>query len=501
MRANDEKSPGARTASDRTVKIVILAAAIVITLALAWIYVNFGLKFLAPSALVLGVLALMLFFRDVKTPFFYLLVITLPIFIARYLVPIPDVEHPGLLNVPVLYAYEIPLYVFIFLWFIEFVAGRGEGLYLPRTTWSLALLFVPATLSMFWALDWTYGAYELFRMFEIFLFFLVAVNYVRTDRQLKIVIVILGADIVFQSVLAIMQFIDPWAMYDLLAQFGIYMGISHATPYDPTSPIRACGTTGYCNSLAGFFELTVPLFASLYFFYPLSKAWKRAIIVLLTLSLVALLVTFSRGGLLAMAVAAVALIVIGVRRFPDLGKHVLRVTLAVGVQLALIFALLSEKLFMRLRFFMATMEDEVRVALMVNAAEMIKDNPILGVGLNNFPEAFYTYEVTGLDFEMLFPVHNTWLLIASEQGLLGLAAFLIFMLYIFLDARRATKDASRLHAATAVGLTVGLIAWFTHNMVAPLYQNWLINRTTFIFVVALLAVISRLRGSGDRTAA
>jgi putative inorganic carbon (HCO3(-)) transporter len=490
-----------RTASDRTVKIIILVVAITATLALAWIYVNLGLKFLAPGMLVLGVLALMLFFRDVKTPFFYLLVILLPIFIARYLVAIPDIEHPGLLNVPVLYSYEIALYVFIFLWFIEFIAGRGEGLFLPRTTWPLALLFVPAILSMFYALDWTFGAFELFRMFEMFLFFLVVVNYLRTDRQLKTVIIVLGADIVFQSVLAILQFIDPWRMYDLLAQFGIYMGISHATPYDPTSPIRACGTTGYCNSLAGFFELTVPLFASLYFFYPLSKAWKRAIIALLALSLVALLVTFSRGGLLAMGVAAVALLVIGIRRFPELSKHVLRVAFAVGVQLAIIFALLSEKLFMRVRFFMETMEDEVRVALMVNAIEMIKDNPLVGVGLNNFPEAFYKYEVTGLDFEMLFPVHNTWLLIASEQGFLGLAAFLLFMVYIFFDARRAIRSGSRLHAATAVGLAAGLIAWFTHNMVAPLYQNWLINRTTFIFVVALFAVITRLRGSEDNSAA
>jgi O-antigen ligase len=337
-------------------------------------------------------------------------------------------------------------------------------------------------------------------MFEMFLFFLVAVNYVRTDRQLKIVIIILGADIAFQSLLAVLQFIDPWGMYDLLAQFGVYMGISHATPYDPESPIRACGTTGYCNSLAGFFELTVPLFASLYFFYPLSRAWKRVIVALLALSLVALLMTFSRGGLLAMGVAAVALLFFGIRRFPESAKHVLRVTLAVGLQLALIFALLSEQLFMRLRFFMETMEDEVRVALMINAVEMIKDNPLVGVGLNNFPEAFYTYEVTGLDFEMLFPVHNTWLLIASEQGFLGLAAFLIFMLYIYLDARRSTRDPSRLHAAVAVGLSAGLVGWFTHNMVAPLYQNWLINRTTFIVVVALLAVIPRLRRSADRGA-
>lgn len=484
-------------AGDRTAKILIILVAVVATLALAWVYVNLGLKFLAPGLLILGVLALMLFFRDVKTPFFYLLVILLPIFIARYLAPIPDVEHPGILNVPVVYSYEVPLYLFIFFWFIEFVAGRGAGLTVPRTALALGLLFIPAILSMFFALDYTYGAYELFRIFEMFLFFLVVVNYLKTDRQLKIVIVILAADVAFQSITAILQFLHPWGMYELLAKFGIYMGISHATPYDPTSPIRACGTTGYCNFLAGFFELTLPLFASLFFFYPMSKAKKRVIIVLLALSLIALLTTFSRGGLLAMAVAAVALLVLGVRHFPQLGRHALRVSVAVSVQLAIIFALLSEKLFMRVRFFTETMEDEVRIALMRNAFEMIRHNPAVGVGLNNYPEAFFTYEVTGVEFEMLFPVHNTWLLITSEQGLIGLAAFLVFMLYIFFDARRAIRETSPLHAATAIGLSAGLIAWLTHNIVAPLYQSSLVNRVTFIFVVALLAVIPRLRGEEE----
>jgi hypothetical protein len=71
------------------------------------------------------------------------------------------------------------------------------------------------------------------------------------------------------------------------------------------------------------------------------------------------------------------------------------------------------------------------------------------------------------------------------------------MVYILFDARRAMRETSPLHAATAVGLSAGLIAWLTHNMVAPLYQSSLVNRVTFIFVVALLAVIPRLRGEEE----
>ena len=460
---------------------------------LAWIYVNFGLKILVPGLVVLGVFALMLFFRDVKTPFFYLLVLLLPVFIARYLAPMPDVEHPGLLDVPVLYAYEIPLYLFVFFWFLEAVAKKGTAFFWPRTAGAMALLFVPAVISTATGLAPSYGVFEIIRMFEMLLFFLVVVNYLKTDRQLKIVIILLGLDILLQSLLSVLQFFWPYKMYDILASFGIYMGISHARPYDPTSPIRACGTTGYCNSLAGFFELTVPLFVSLVFFYPMSAKLKRYCIVIIGLAIVALFLTYSRGGLMAIIVAVVALLILAARRFPRLGRHAAKVVLAVSAQLAVVVALLGERLLMRINFFMETMEDDVRIALIRNAFEMIKAKPLFGVGLNNFPEAFPIYEITGLEFDLLFPVHNTWLLVAAEQGLLGLAVFLLFLGFVYLDGRRAIRDPSPLKAAVALGLGAGLVGWFAHNMVAPLYQNWLINRTTFVFVIAVLAVLPRLR--------
>ncbi len=482
---------------DRIIKILIALGAVGVTLALAWVYVNLGIKILVPGLVGLGALVFVLFFRDVKTPFFYLLVVFLPIFIARYMAPIPEAEHPGVLNVPVLYSYELPLYLFLLLWLLEFISGRGANLYLPRTTTPLALLFVPAIISTFTALDYTFGLYELLRMFEMFLVFIVVVNYLKTDRQLKIVFVVLGAGIIFQSLLAVAQFIAPYKMYDLLAKFGIYMGISHARPYDPTSPIRACGTTGYCNSLAGFFELVVPLFASLFFFYPMSRNWRRLTVGVIILALAALLLTYSRGGLLGIVVGTGALLFLAARRFPALRKNAIKLTLIVGAQLAIVLAVFSERLLMRLQFFMSSsMEDEVRVALIRDALFMIKSHPFVGVGLNNYPEAFPLYEITGVKFELLYPVHNTWLLITAEQGFLGLAAFLLLMFFIFADARRAIKEPTPLHAAAGLGLTAGLIGWYTHNLVAPLYQNWLVNRITFVFIVGVLAVIPRLLGSG-----
>ena len=474
-------------------KTVILLLAAATTVVLIWVYISHGLKFLAPGLVVLSVFALMLFFRDVKAPFFYLLIFLLPVFIARYLVPIPEAEHPGVLNVPVLYAYEIPLYLFILFWGLELLSGKGTSIRLPRATWAMAFLFVPAFVSMTLGMDYTYGLFELLRMFELFLFFLVIVNYLRSDRQLKTVFILLAITVAAQSVLALVQFISPYKTYDFLASFGIYMGVSHARPYDPTSPIRACGTTGYCNALAGYFELVIPLFVSLYFFYPLGKKLRRWLLVLLVMATAALLVTYSRGGFLGMILGVIVLLLFAARRFPQLSKHAFKITAAVAVQLVVLLALFSEKLMMRMQFFMEqSMEDDVRVALIRDAFEMIKHHPLFGVGLNNFPEAFAVYEITGMKFDINYPVHNTWLLITAEQGLFGLAAFLILMWVTFRDGLRGMRERSALHSAAAVGLTAGLVGWFAHNLVAPLYQNWLVNRMTFVFVVALLAVLPRL---------
>lgn len=475
-------------------KTVILVLAAVTTVILIWVYITHGLKFLAPGLVVLSVFALMLFFRDVKAPFFYLLIFLLPVFIARYLSAIPEVDHPGVLNVPVLYAYEVPLYLFMLFWVLELLSGKGEPVRLPRVTAALAFLFIPAIISMMVGMDYSYGLFELLRMFEMFLFFIVVVNYLRSERQLKTVFILLAVTVALQSILALIQFVAPYKMYDLLASFGIYMGFSHARPYDPSSPIRACGTTGYCNALAGYLELVLPLFISLYFFYPLEKKVRRWLMAVLVLAGAALLVTYSRGGFLGMIVAVVALLLFATRRFPQLSKHAIKISAAVAVQVVILLALFSEKLMMRMQFFMEqSMEDDVRVALIRDAVEMIKHHPFFGVGLNNFPEAFALYEITGMKFDINYPVHNTWLLIAAEQGLFGLIAFLILMWVVLRDTFRGIRQASPLRSAAAAGLGAGLIGWYAHNLVAPLYQNWLVNRMTFVFVIAILAALPLLQ--------
>ena len=65
------------------------------------------------------------------------------------------------------------------------------------------------------------------------------------------------------------------------------------------------------------------------------------------------------------------------------------------------------------------------------ALQMLKDHPLLGVGLNNFTVRMSEYgEVSGWA-RFLQPVHNVYLLIAAETGILGLILFLCLLFSVF----------------------------------------------------------------------
>ncbi len=74
-----------------------------------------------------------------------------------------------------------------------------------------------------------------------------------------------------------------------------------------------------------------------------------------------------------------------------------------------------------------------RLVLAQNALVLIKKRPLLGVGLGNFiPAQAEMVPFVRQDVNLLQPVHNIYLLIASETGLIGLLVFITMAVKIFL---------------------------------------------------------------------
>lgn len=108
-----------------------------------------------------------------------------------------------------------------------------------------------------------------------------------------------------------------------------------------------------------------------------------------------------------------------------------------------------------------------RLQLIKLAILMIKQNPLAGVGLNNF--------ISQLPFStgwrrLLQPVHNIFLLVAAETGLVGL---MIFLWFLFLTTKRLLLTNRRtLMTAFTVILTLGLFDhyWFTLQQTQLLFS-------------------------------
>lgn len=74
-----------------------------------------------------------------------------------------------------------------------------------------------------------------------------------------------------------------------------------------------------------------------------------------------------------------------------------------------------------------------REKLALSALKIIKDTPLFGVGLGNFLVKLPSYQSAG--FYWMQPVHNIFLLLWSEVGILGMLLFLVYISESFLKIK------------------------------------------------------------------
>ena len=192
---------------------------------------------------------------------------------------------------------------------------------------------------------------------------------------------------------------------------------------------------------------------------------RLALLVAAVTDLLALFRTESRGGLVALAVALLVLLVYAGRLRPRAIVLSLLIVLA-GVGYYTVAASFETQ--ERLANFTAEggagRSDQWRIAL-----RMSGEHPLLGVGLANFPvvEPRYAAQDIKLDrvrqiLEIEPVVHNSFLEPLAELGPFGLAAILVAVAGPLLLAHRAMRDpeVDTLVPALLVGLAGLLVAYF-----------------------------------------
>ena len=119
------------------------------------------------------------------------------------------------------------------------------------------------------------------------------------------------------------------------------------------------------------------------------------------------------------------------------------------------------------------------------ALDLVKESPFLGIGLGNFVSVFS--QQYHLFQNWLFqPVHNIYLLIAAETGLLGLLAFLAFLFFTLKSVWLQRNNPFITYHLSLIAFL--LVIGFTDHFFWTLQQGQLI----FWLFLGILAAISHL---------
>jgi putative inorganic carbon (hco3(-)) transporter len=276
-------------------------------------------------------------------------------------------------------------------------------------------------------------------------------------------------------------------------------GIDDARP-------RLAGPVGEKNRYAQVLLVLLP-FAAWAARYEARRALRLAAIVSGALALGGIVLTFSRGGFVALVVLVVAMVAAGLVRL----RHVLAVTLAFAALVMIAMPDYVARLQTLSQADAAASQDggadgalRGRATENLAALHAFGDHPVLGVGPGEFFARESTQYANALDLRFLDTrrrAHSLYLEMAADTGLLGLLLFLaivtttmvaLWRLARFWEARWRYD-----HSALARALVLALVAYLTSGLFLQLaYQRYF-----WLLVAVANAAIWAMTREGDEMVA
>lgn len=375
---------------------------------------------------------------------FQLIIFLIPTNLALHWILPESYVHGVLVDylIPKLYLSDLPILALLFLWlqksFISSPSRRDlEGdqntsnrIYKSTSVVILSLLFTIFINTLLSPSPFA-GTWYFFKIAEFSLFFLWIKAH---NSSMKMIEQPLLISMLFQSFIGLYQFFTQrslagyWflgeTMLNLtanitkidLSEMPFTQGLGLAiTPY---------GTTPHSNILGGFLVIggVITYLAS-----RSKKTWtlyqKTLYVVTYTASLITLLATASVSAWISLVIS---ITVIGL--WLTSGKKNARLLILTLLSLGAV--IISKN-----QFFVRHMTDEYstsrRIELHRIAIHMLKEHPLMGIGLNQFTKVLPDYGTITAYTSFLQPVHNIFLLWLTETGLVGITIITSILIACF----------------------------------------------------------------------
>lgn len=393
--------------------------------------------------------------------------------------------------------------VLLILWAYEAVVTNRVSASSVQPVWKWLVPFIVACgLSALAADRMAWGLFEFVRVLK----FALIVLYVRRTfgrTEWWVCVAALGFAVTVQSTLGILQvvFNVGAGLRSLLG--GMEVDESVTLELLGQRQHRAAGTMIHPNFLGPYLLLLIPMFIALW----LTLRHRLGRIVSLMVAILGLAGVGCTLSRLPWVVAAVeVLLVFAGLTWRGLLKARLSLGLVVVGCLLLLIAVvpLAGVIEQRVRSDLRTAY-HFRGRYNRAAMQMWSSAPFLGVGLNNFYLHLPRYAPdlvaaqASRDAQQEFslrtfaPVHNLYLLILCESGVVGLAAFLLLIVGVFRVGLRAIWSTDGAWAAACCGLLVGVIGQLLQQTMD--FSLWLDpGWYTFALMFALLGTAPALAG-------
>jgi putative inorganic carbon (hco3(-)) transporter len=340
------------------------------------------------------------------------------------------------------------------LWIAEALSVRGTHEHRRRLAVSvpLALYLAFVAIAATGARDTALASFELMLLVQTFLVFVYIANRVRTRSDVRFIVVLLVAGLALQA------FLTVWLRYtgqDL--RIGALSGRVDVRSDAGSSPTeRIGGTVGSPNTAAAYFTLLIaPALALLLTSVP--RRYKQLAFLAFPLGAVAVILTLSRGGWVALGLSIMVFCIVALWRGWLPLPYFLLIAGVFLLALLPFHDVIAERV---------TGSDEgsaqSRFPLMQLAWNVIKDHPLTGVGTNNFAVVLPQYVTPQFSSDWIYTVHNKYLLVWAEVGLGGLIAFVWFLVETLRKGWACVKSADPLIAPIALGFTAAVVGQMAH---------------------------------------
>lgn len=246
------------------------------------------------------------------------------------------------------------------------------------------------------------------------------------------------------------------------------------------------------HNYAAFIEMSLALPLGMMFAGAVARDKKLLYITAITLMGSSLLLSGSRGGLIATVAAVIMIVILTTQQ-----RGAKAIALKLALSLLLVGAIVAGAVFVGgetsfTRFAETAASKDIttnRTHIWSVTTKVITANLPLGAGLGAFGQAYTPFDdFNGL--ERVEQAHNDYLQVLADAGIIGAAIGALFLFLIFSEARRNIRVPNTFRRGIAVGAVAGIFAVLVHSLFDFVLHTTAVA-VMFVTMIALLIAAGR----------